>query len=52
MMTIMLKVTVTMMMIMSRMVLIHALRSFSEGLHNPEARKQGVTHWRLVVTLA
>ena len=50
-MTIMMtKVRVTMMMVM--MMMMHAcLAMFFRGAHNSEARRQGVTLWRLVVTL-
>ena len=48
MMTIMMmKVMVTMMMIMSRMMMMMMMMMMM-----PEARRQGVTLWRLLVTLA
>ena len=48
----MMKVTVTVTMIMSRMMMMHACMHASEDPHDPEARRQGVTLWRLLVTLA
>ena len=52
----MMKVTVTMVMIMPRKMM-HAcmyacLAIFFRGPHYPEAQRQGVTHWRLEVTQA